>query len=324
MGLFGGGTQKSISEMTRPQYLQNMIDQLMDQSQTTNQGQWVDKGYAGLNQNQQDAINQLINSDQLNQLSNQLITGGQQGLDTLDSAYGQLQSLYQNGNITPDQINSLAGQLYDQDAVNAAIDAQNYGTKNQLAKNTMTNIAQQTMQDGAGGSAARMQKDMARTSALGQMQNDASNLTNQAYNSAVEQANGILSGNRQQQYSALGALANNGANMAGLAGQGAQMANQANQNALMGGTLMQQNEQGRLNNQYNNQMGAQNYDWQQIQNMLNAAGVLNGAQGMTTTTTQSGGGGGMLGGAMSGAAAGSAFGPWGALAGGALGALSAS
>lgn len=322
MGLFGGKTQKSVSEMTRPQYIQNMIDQLMNQAQTTNQGQWIDKGYAGLNQNQLDAINQLINSDHLNGLSNQLIQGGQQGLDTLDSAYNQLQNLYNNGNITPDQINNLAGQLYDTDAVNAAIDAQNYGTKNQLAKNTMTNIAQQTMQNGAGGSAARMQKDMARTSALNQMQNDASALTNQAYNNAVGQANSILSGNRQQQMSALGALAGNGAYMSGLANQGAQMANQANQNALMGGTLMQQDEQGRLNNQYNNQMGAQNYDWQQIQNMLNAAGVLNGAQGMTTTTTQKGGGGGLLGGIMSGASAGSAFGPWGALAGGALGALS--
>lgn len=320
MGLFGGGSSTTTSQMTRPDYIQNMINSLSNQVNNTNNGSYVNQQYAGLNQTQQDALNQLINSDQLNQLSSQLIAGGQTGLDTLNNAYSQIQNLSNSG-ITSDQINGLAGQLYDKDSVQAAIDATNYGTKQNLAKNQLTNIAQQTMQDGAGGSAARMAKDNARTAALSQMQNDASNLTDQAYNNAVSQANSILSGNRQNQYSALGALAQNGASMAGLAGTGANMANQANNNALAAGNIMQQDQQGYLDNAYNNGIMNQNYDWSQINNLINSASVLNGAQGMTTKTTTSGGGSGILGGAMSGAAAGSAFGPWGALAGGALGAL---
>ena len=323
MGLFGGGNSTQKSKTTRPDYIQNMIDSLMSQSNNTTNGSYVNQQYAGLNQTQQDALNSLINSDQLNSLSSQLIQGGQTGLDTLNSAYTQLQDLAGNG-INADQINDLAGQLYDKDSVQGAIDATNYGTKQNLAKNQLTNIAQQTMQNGAGGSSARLAKDNAKTAALSQMQNDASNLTNSAYNNAVSQANTILSGNRQQQYNALGALAQNGASMANMAGQGAQYANAANQNALAAGNQMQGATQNQLNMNYNNAINNQNYDWSQIQNMLNAASVMNGAQGMTTTSTSSGGGSGMLGGAMSGAAAGSAFGPWGALAGGALGAVMSS
>lgn len=323
MGLFGGGSKTTTSQMTRPDYIQNMINSLTNQVNNTSNGSYVNQQYAGLNQTQQDALNALINSDQLNQLSSQLISGGAGGLDTLNSAYSQIQNLANDG-INADKINNLAGQLYDGNSVQAAIDATNYGTKQNLAKNQLTNIAQQTMQDGAGGSAARMAKDNARTAALSQMQNDASNLTNEAYNNAVNQANGILSGNRQNQYNALGALAQNGAQQAGLAGVGANMANQANLNALGAGNVMQQNTQNSLNNDYQNSMYKQNYDWGQIQNMLNAASVLNGAQGMTTTSKTSGGGSGMLGGAMSGAAAGSAFGPWGALAGGVIGAAASS
>lgn len=321
MGLFGGGSKTTTSSMTRPDYIQNMIDSLTNQVNNTNNGSYVNQQYAGLNQTQQDALNQLINSDQLNSLSGQLIQGGQAGLDTLNNAYSQLQGLANNGGITSDQISGLAGLLYDKDAVQGAIDATNYGTKQNLAKNQLTNIAQQTMQGGGGGSASRMAKDNARTAALSQMQNDASSITDQAYNNAVSQANSILSGNRQSQFSALGALAQNGANTAGLANTGAQFANQANQNALNAGNMMQQNDQAYLNNNYNNAINNQNYDWSQIQNMINATSVLNGAQGMTTKSTTSGGGSGLLGGVMSGAAAGSAFGPWGALAGGALGGL---
>lgn len=324
MGLFGGGSSAQKSKTTRPDYIQSMIDSLMNQTNNTTNGSYVNQQFAGLNQTQQDALNQLINSDQLNSLSSQLISGGQTGLSTLDSAYSQLQNLAGNGGITSDQINDLAGQLYDNDSVQAAIDATNYGTKQNLAENQLTNIAQQTMQNGAGGSASRMAKDNAKTAALSQMQNDASNLTNSAYQNAVGQANSILSGNRQQQYNALGALAQNGSNMAGLANTGAQFANSANQNALAAGNQMQANTQNQNNMNYNNAINNQNYDWTQIQNMLNAASVLNGAQGMTTTTTSSGGGTGMLGGAMSGAAAGSAFGPYGAMAGGVIGALSSS
>lgn len=323
MGLFGGGSSAQKSKTTRPDYIQNMIDSLMGQVNNTTNGSYVNQQYAGLNQTQQDALNSLINSDQLNSLSSQLIQGGQTGLDTLNSAYTQLQDLAGNG-INADQINDLAGQLYDKDSVQGAIDATNYGTKQNLAKNQLTNIAQQTMQNGAGGSSARLAKDNAKTAALSQMQSDASNLTNSAYNNAVSQANSILSGNRQQQYNALGALAQNGASMANMAGQGAQFANTANQNALAAGNQMQGNTQNQYNMNYNNAINNQNYDWSQIQNLLNAASVMNGAQGMTTTSTTSGGGSGMLGGAMSGAAAGSAFGPWGALAGGALGAVMSS
>lgn len=324
MGLFGGGSKTSTSSMSRPGYLTDYINQLTNMIGQTNSGDYVNKDYVGLNQTQQQALDQLANSGALRDLSSQYLNAGQQGLGDLDYASNGLNNLYNQGAITGDQIGNLANQLYNQDDVQAAIDAQNQGVQEQLARQTLPSVAEQYMGQAGQGSGAQMAKDFAKGDALQQMQANAANTTDAAYNSALNQAQNILSGNRQNQAAALSGLAQNGASMSNLGIQAGNLAQQAIQNQWNAGNIQQQDQQNQYNNQYQNAINNQNWGWQDIQNQINAASVLNGALGQTTTSKTSGGGGGLFGGIMSGAAAGSSYGPWGSLAGGVLGGLAGS
>lgn len=322
MALFGGGGSKTTSKMTRPDYIQSYIDQLVNQVNNTSSGDYVYRENVGLNQNQQEALNNLSQSGALGALSSQYMDAAQSGLGYLDNAYSGYNNLANSGQITGEQIGALAGQLYDDEAVQAAIAANNEQTQQSLARNALPQISQQFA--GQQGSGARMAKSFAQGDALNQMQNTATNITNSAYDSALTQAQNILSGNRQTQASALGGLSNIGSNLANLGNQAGQLSQQQMMNQWNAGLQQQQQQQSDLNNAYENAQNAANWGWQDINNQLGAAGVLNGALGTTTTTKTSGGSGGFLGGAASGAAAGSAFGPWGALAGGVIGGLASS
>lgn len=324
MGLFGGGSKTSTSSMTRPDYLTDYINQLNSLIGQTSSGDYVNREYSGLNSVQQQALQQLADSGALGALSSQYLGAGQQGINDLDYANKGLQGLYDQGAITGDQITNLANQLYSDEDVQAAIDAQNAGVQEQLARQTLPSVAEQYMGQAGHGSGARAAKDFAQGGALQQMQANAADTTNAAYNSALNQAQNILSGNRQNQAAALSGLAQQGGTMAGYGLQAGNIAQQAMQNQWQAGLQQQQDIQNMYNNNYQNQVNQQNWGYQDIQNQLGAAGVLNGALGQTTTQKTSGGGSGIFGGMMSGAAAGSAFGPWGALAGAAIGGLASS
>lgn len=323
MALFGGGGSKTTtSQMQRPEYIQQYIDQLIGQMNNTSSGDYVNRENVGFNDNQNQAFDKLAQSSALGALSSQYLNAGQSGLGYLDQANQGYQNLFGQGQITADQIGALAGQLYDDEAVQNAITANNEQVQQNLARGALPAISQQYA--GQSGSGARMAKSFAQGDALNQMQSNATNITNSAYDDAIGKAQSILSGNRQNQASALSGLSNIGGNMAGLGTQAGQLAQQGMMNQWNAGLQQQQQEQANLNNNYQNAMNAANWGWQDINNQLGAAGIFNGALGQKTTTKTSGGGGGFLGGAMSGAAAGSAFGPWGALAGGVIGGLAGS
>lgn len=319
MALFGGGGGSTTSKMTRPDYIQSYIDQLVNQVNNTSSGDYVYRENVGFNNNQTQALNDLAQSGALGALSSQYMDAAGQGLGYMDNAYQGFNNLSGQGPISAEQIGALAGELYDDAAVQAAITANNEQTQQSLARNALPQLAQQYA--GQQGSGARMAKSFAQGDALNQMQNTATNITNSAYDSALGQAQNILSGNRQNQAAALSGLSNIGGNLAGLGQQGAQLSQQQLTNQWGAGLQQQQQQQAGLDNAYQNAQNAANWGWQDINNQLGAAGVLNGALGTTTTTKTTGGGGGFLGGAASGAAAGSAFGPWGALAGGVIGGL---
>lgn len=319
MALFGGGNSKTTSQMIRPEYIQQYIDQLNQQIGNTSSGDYVYRDNVGFNNNQTEALNNLAQSGALGTLSQQYMDAAGQGLGYLDNAYKGYQSLSGQGGVTGEQIGALAGQLYDDDAVQAAITANNEQVQQNLARNALPQLAQQYA--GQHGSGARMAKSFAQGDALNQMQGQATDITNSAYNSAISQAESILSGNRQNQAAALSGLSNIGSNLSNLGQQGANLSQQQMLNQWNAGLQQQQQQQNEYDNAYQNAQNAANWGWQDINNQLGAAGVLNGALGQTTTTKQSGGSGGFLGGSMSGAAGGSSFGPWGALAGGVIGGL---
>lgn len=319
MGLFGGGGGGSTTKITRPDYVQSMINNLSGQIKNANIGDYTNMQYAGLNSDQQAALNSMLNNEQMQSYANDLIGAGNQGLNQLDDVYKQITDLYGGNQYSTENLDKLVNQLYNRGDVEAGISAANQASENRFAKDTQTNVAQQTNASGGFGSAQRLGQSRAQEALVSEEQANAEDISNTAYNSAVSQAQSILASNDQNKRAALGALTTNATQQANLANQGAQLQQDLyNQSAAAVSQQMNDSQQ-KLNNDYVNQQNAQNWQYQDINNRLGAANILNGALGQTTKTTTSGGGSGILGGAMSGAAAGSAFGPWGALAGAVIG-----
>lgn len=310
-------TTKTTSSISRPAYFNDYLNTLSGQVQNMPDLQYVNQDYTGLNNYQNQALQQLIESNDLNKYAGLYADSGNQGLNNIDSAYNQLQNTQA---YTTGDVDNLANQFYNAEDVQAAIDASNEGILSNLAINTLPGVSEQYGNQAGIGSGGRIAKSMAKADATSNAINSANSITNSAYNNAVQQADNLLSNNQAEKMNALSGLYGIG----NLQSQGlynsAMYSNQANQNALYAGNFLQQDQQNALDNDYNNQLLNQNIGWQDIQNRINAASVLNGGYGQTTTTTQKTGGG-LLGGMMSGAAAGSAFGPWGAVAGAALGGI---
>lgn len=327
MGLFGGGAKTSTSSVSRPEYLQNMINNLSGQINNAKVGDYSNLNYSGMNSDQQAAYNSLLNGGAVGNAANQVMNAGEEGYNQLNNTYGQISGLMNSGNITSEQINNLADQLYNRGDVQNAIDANKANLEQQAATETNPAVAMQTMQgvnDAGFGSSQRLGKSRADANLTTNVLNQSDQISSDAYNNAMSQAQNMLTSNRSNSVSALGALAQNQSNQAGLINTGAQMQQQGYQNQLGALSGQMQDQQNQLDNAYNNQNAAQQWQYNQINNQIGAANVMNGMLGQKTTTTSTGGGSGMLGGAMSGAAAGSAFGPWGALAGGVIGAAASS
>ncbi|MFQ3396371.1 hypothetical protein P9477_23245 [Enterobacter mori] len=319
MGLFGSGGGSTTSKMTRPDYIQNMINNLNGQIKGANVGDYTNMQYAGLNSDQQSALNNMLNNPEMQGYANDLLNAGNEGLNNLNDVYKQITDLYGSNNYSSSSLDNLVSQFYNRGDVENAINAQNSQSENRFAKDTQTNVAQQMNNSGGFGSAQRLGQDRAKEALVSEEQQNASDISNQAYSNAVSQAQSVLASNDANKRAALGALTTNAQNQAGLINSGAQLQQDLYNQSAAASSQMLNDNQAKLNNDYTNQQNAQNMPYQDIQNRINAASVLNGALGQTTTTKTSGGGAGILGGAMSGAAAGSAFGPWGALAGAVIG-----
>lgn len=307
----------SKTTLSRPAYYQGMLDSLANQANNIGSTQYFDRVYSGLNNNQTQALQNLIDSSALNNYANSYIASGNEGLNNLDSVYNQLNNF---SGYTTNDVDALANQFYDEGAVQDVINANNEYLQQNLARNTLPTVSE--AYGGQQGSGQRMAKSFAKSDVATQGMEDANTITNNAYNTAQQQADALLSNNQSEKINALSGLYSIGSNQANNLYAGANYSNQANQNALYAGNVYQQNQQNINDNNYNNRINAQNLGWSDIQNMINASSVLNSGYGMTTTQKTSGGGSGFLGGALSGAAAGSSFGPYGALAGAALGGLS--
>lgn len=322
MALFGGGGGGSTTKTTRPDYINNFIKTLNNQVNSTNVGDYTALQQAGLTDDQIKAYQDLMNSDYLNNAASQLYSSGQEGINTLNTAYQNWADLYNQPDTTNVDIENLANQLYSQSDVQDLINAQNQQIESDLGTSTLPQIAEQSNQAGFGSSGALL-RSRAKQSAAQQEQNAAAQASQNAYDNALQQAQSIVSGNQSNRRAALTGLTGNAMTQSGMLQQGSLYSQQALNNGVYAAQQQQAQNQSALDTNYKNQMAKQNWGYQQINNQLGAANVLNAAQGQQTKTTTSGGGSGILGGAMSGMAAGAMTGnPYIALAGAAVGALS--
>ncbi|MCS5737326.1 hypothetical protein, partial [Herbiconiux daphne] len=144
MALFGSSGGSSTTKISRPQYVQNMINDLSSQVQNLKTPQWQNQQYAGLTSDQQTALDQMMASPELRAYASQLTGAGQEGVNQLSDLQNQVQSAY-GKQITADDINRMADQLYNRGEVEEAIKAANRQTEQQLATSTNPEAAQQTM-----------------------------------------------------------------------------------------------------------------------------------------------------------------------------------
>ncbi|HEG2205559.1 TPA: hypothetical protein SCS57_002044 [Enterobacter cloacae] len=322
MGLFGSSGGSTTSKTTRPDYIMNMVNGLSEQINNASVGSYNNLDYSGFNANQKAAYDEFMNNKDNQAWANDLIKSGQAGLDTLDNAYNQYAGL--GDAYSTDALTNLTSQLYNRGDVENAINASNQASERQFSTETAPNVAQQANLSGGFGSAQRLGQARAQEALINEEQANAENISNNAYNQALTSAQSILASNDSNRRSALGSLTSNAINQAGNINTGAALQQNAYEQGLAATQANQQDRQNAMNNAYMNQQNANNWQYQDINNRLGAASVMNGVLGQTSKTTTSGGGAGFLGGAMSGAAAGSAFGPWGALAGAVIGGVASS
>ncbi|MCX8289115.1 hypothetical protein [Enterobacter pseudoroggenkampii] len=307
----------------RPGYVNDFTGNLISQINNAKDSQYANLDYAGLNSDQQQALQTMMSGSNFNSYVDQLMGAGQTGLDTLNSAYSRISELYQNGTPTAQEIENLTNQLYNPTQVEEGIKAANQISERKFSTQTNPEIAQQMNAFGAGNvssSANRLAHRMAEESLVNEETQNASNIANTAYNNAQQQATQILSANAANNKSALAGLINNAGALAGGYNTAAQMSQNAMSQSVAASQQQLQDQQNALNTRYANQIGQQNQQLSNIQNRLGLTSAMNGVLGQNKSVSVSGGGGGVLGGMAAGAMAGSAGGPWGMLAGAALGA----
>ncbi|MFX0614049.1 hypothetical protein ABEL47_01635 [Escherichia coli] len=265
MGLFGGssGTSTKTTVKPAPQVTEE-LKRIVGDLQNTDFGDFIARQYAGLTDDQKDAINGIAQSGQLNKasqfLSPQFAKGMQQVAD--NNKYLQSEA---NAPVTVDQV------LSDR---NAALNS----TVNKNALSQATTAPSKTLQGSAGARVA-----MRRNSGFLTAQN--------AFQRGAEGANSSINQRLQNQSNRVNDLnaMNNIANAnVGYGIQGAQLNNQALQNKLQAGNILQQNQQALNDQAYQNANGAALFPYQQLQNKANIMSQVSNMAGYTQYGTQSG------------------------------------
>ncbi|UIW10587.1 DNA injection protein [Aeromonas phage BUCT695] len=266
-------------------------------------GNWIDKNFPDLTPEMKQALGNLSQSGKLGEVADQLGVMAAGGKDNIDSAAGALGNLA-TGGITGEDVNDLAGKLYDSETVKSQ--------QEQLAKDVNHNYDQQVNQlnQQAGGSGnmgssrAGVAQGVMAGKASDAISKGSADIDNASRSQAYGQALGVLQGNQNTNLNAAGALGNLGMGQGNLANQSGNWYQQMMQNGLLGSQIGQQWQDGKAANDWFNQQGKANAGWDNLGKWLGMTGAI-GGMGGSQTNTQSGGGGGwfnqMLGAASTGA-----------------------
>lgn len=251
--------------------------------------EWIDKEVADLTPEMQQAVKDMLNSDQLKQTIGQINQAGQQGLSGIGQATGALGGLTQQG-ITGENINKLAEELYDTEMVKGQKESLGKDIEQGLNKRVQ-GINQQAAGTGnMGSSRAGVAEGVATGEAADAYATGASNIENAARTSAYGQALGTLQGNQSTALGAAGALGQLGLGSGGLMSGNLNAQNQILQNQLTGAGILQGHNQNVANNNWFNATGQQNMGWDMLGKLTGIAGGIGGMGGTSTSTQNQGSG----------------------------------
>lgn len=260
--------------------------QLYDKNGGLN-GNWIDKELVDLSPEMQGAIKDLLNSDAMKNTIGSLDQAWKQGVSGIGQATGALGGLTQQG-ITGEDINKLAGELYNKDLVESQTKQLTKDVQAGLDKNIQGLNQQASASGNMGSSRAGVAEGVAVGKAGEAIAEGSAAIQNAASQAAVNQALGTLQGNQNTALGAAGQLGNLGLGSGNLGLGTLNGQNQILQNQLQGGILGQMHSQNQANNNWFNQTGQANAGWDNLSKYLGMAGSIGGMGGSSTTTNNMG------------------------------------
>lgn len=258
MGLFGGST--STTTTVRPSdQVNNLLQQIVSGAQGMQGQQFIDQRLAGLSQNQQAALQQMIQSSALNQINDMYSPRTQQGLNQMESISANLKNL-SNIPIGAADVRAYQGQLQ-----NSALAKATAGAPSNVSLGT-----------------ANANGSLRRAGAVGAQRQSALTNLNRQQNAANIGINNLLSGQSFQR-GLLGTQSGLAGQNISLGAQGTQAGQQAIQNKLSAGNIQQQQNQRQADLDWQNQIGRQQFGWNQLNNQLNILNQVSPMAGYTMT-----------------------------------------
>lgn len=258
MGLFGGAT--TTTQSVKPSSgVADLLKQIANMTNNMDVGSYINHNVAGLNSTQNDALSSLTNNTALNQVANMYGGLTQQGIGQYGDANQILQNVANNG-VTGSNVNDFTSGMLG----------------NALNKNAVTQgISSGNAAGSLGGGAAVRAANRANT-------NNISALTNNSRQQSLNSLGAnVLQGNNTSQLGAAGLLGNIANANVNLGNQSAALSQTAMTNALNAGNKQQAQTQKEYTNDWQNQMGAQQFDWNQLNNKLNVLNSLSPMAGYT-------------------------------------------
>lgn len=315
MGKLTGGSSSQTTTSSPWEPAQDILKKLLGDAgklydeQGGINAEFINKEIADLTPEMQEAVKGLLNSQGMKDMVNSMQSDIKTGVSGIGQATGILGGLTQQG-ITGEDINKLAGELYDSDTVKSQKESLTKTVQEGLDKNIQGLNQQASSSGGMGSSRAGVAEGVAVGEAADAIAQGSASIENAARQQAYGQALSTLQGNQSTSLGAAGQLGQLGLGSGNLGMSSSQVQNQILQNQLQGAGILQNQNQNILNNNWFNQTGQQQAGWNNINQLLGVAGSIGGMGGSTTTSGGTSGGASGLGGLLTGiGAVGSLFKP---------------
>ncbi|MGL5013665.1 MAG: hypothetical protein ACRC6V_05155 [Bacteroidales bacterium] len=261
-------------------------DKLYDKNGGIN-AEWIDKEIADLAPEMQGAIKDMLGSDQMKQTIGNINQSAQQGMSGIGQATGILGGLANQG-ITSENINKMAGELYDSDLVKSQKEQMGKELESGLNKRVQGINQQSSGSGNMGSSRAGVAEGVAVGETADAYAAGGAAIENAARKDAMAGALGTLQGNQSTALGAGGQLGSLGLGSGNLQLGTLGSQNQILQNQLQGAGILQNQNQNVLNNKWFNSQGQQNAGWQNLSNLMGMAGGIGSMGGTTTGGSQQG------------------------------------
>lgn len=264
MGLFGGAATTTTKVRPAWQTEQILRDVVNRSNQAAQNQHFIGHEMAPMTSDYQGALAQLAASPELQRAASDLTGRTTTGLENLSASNQAYQNILNNP-VTARAVQDFSKGMTSPTSLSSRALSQGTNAGGAVS--------------GLGGSAALRSAGRFNTS----------NINATMANQRGQQMNNLgintMLGNQRYAGNVAGMQSNLGGTNIGLGGTGVQIGQQALQNQLQAGNLQQQYQQALNQNQWQNSMGSQMFDWNQLNNRLNVLNQVSPMAGYTAKNT---------------------------------------